>query len=98
MREEHTDFLTTRQLARMWQVSEATIKRWADAGRLHPARTVGGHRRFALSEVLRFQNEQGLSPNTEARRKIEAAALKAQTEKRPGTEEADAAERFFEAI
>ena len=53
-------FLTTRQLARLWLVSEATIKRWADTGQLKSARTAGGHRRFPLSEVLRFQAERGL--------------------------------------
>lgn len=55
-----TKFLTTRELARMWLVSEATIKRWADAGHLRPNRTLGGHRRFALEEVARFEKERGL--------------------------------------
>jgi excisionase family DNA binding protein len=53
-------FLTTRQLARLWLVSEATVKRWADTGQLKSARTAGGHRRFPLSEVLRFQAERRL--------------------------------------
>ena len=53
-------FLTTRQLSRAWLVSEATIKRWADTGQLKSSRTVGGHRRFALEEVMRFQTERGL--------------------------------------
>ncbi|HJQ31760.1 MAG TPA: B12-binding domain-containing protein [Pyrinomonadaceae bacterium] len=53
-------FLTTRRLARLWLVSEATVKRWADTGQLKSARTAGGHRRFPLSEVLRFQAERGL--------------------------------------
>jgi excisionase family DNA binding protein len=53
-------FLTTRQLASLWLVSEATVKRWADTGQLKSARTAGGHRRFPLSEVLRFQAERGL--------------------------------------
>lgn len=53
-------FLTTRQLARLWMVSEATVKRWADAGLLRATRTAGGHRRFLPDEVVRFQNERGL--------------------------------------
>jgi excisionase family DNA binding protein len=53
-------FLTTRQLARLWLVSEATIKRWADTGQLTSSRTVGGHRRFPVAEVMRFQAERGL--------------------------------------
>jgi excisionase family DNA binding protein len=59
------NFLTTRQLARMWRVSEATIKRWADAGHLHSQKTLGGHRRFALAEVLRFQTARGLEAERE---------------------------------
>jgi excisionase family DNA binding protein len=57
---KNENFLTTRQLAHLWQVSEATIKRWADAGHLQSNRTLGGHRRFALAEVARFQNERGV--------------------------------------
>jgi excisionase family DNA binding protein len=94
MKEESTNFLTTRQLARMWGVSEATVKRWADAGHLHPSRTLGGHRRFALSEVLRFQNEQGLDVETQARRGV-ASELRA---KHTATEEQEGAEQFFDAI
>src|ERR1044072_1020512 len=61
-----TKFLTTRQLSRVWLVSEATIKRWADAGQLKSSRTVGGHRRFPLAEVMRFQTERGLGAATGA--------------------------------
>ncbi|HEX8285625.1 MAG TPA: B12-binding domain-containing protein [Pyrinomonadaceae bacterium] len=53
-------YLTTRQLARLWHVSEATIKRWADTGQLTSGRTVGGHRRFTVADVMRFQTERGL--------------------------------------
>lgn len=95
MREENTNFLTTRQLARMWQVSEATVKRWADAGRLHPSRTLGGHRRFALSEVLRFQNEQGLDVSREARRGLHASSVQS---KGAGGDEQEGAAQFFDAI
>lgn len=96
MREELTNFLTTRQLARMWQVSEATVKRWADAGRLHPTRTLGGHRRFAIAEVLRFQNEQGLDASRAPGRKAvgEAALM----QKGAAANEMEGAEQFFDAI
>lgn len=73
----------------------ATVKRWADAGRLHPARTLGGHRRFALSEVLRFQNEHGIDLNAEGRRTSPPAVLEA---KRLAADEKEAAEQFFDAI
>lgn len=95
MREENTNFLTTRQLARMWQVSEATVKRWADAGRLHPSRTLGGHRRFALAEVLRFQNEQGLEVGRAARKGMSESAAQ---QKSLAIDEQEGAEQFFDAI
>lgn len=88
--------MTTRQLARMWQVSEATIKRWADAGHLHPSRTVGGHRRFALSEVLRFQNAQGLDANREARAARHLSSVEAK--QATAAAEAHPSEQFFDAI
>lgn len=79
----------------MWQVSEATVKRWADAGRLHPSRTLGGHRRFALYEVLRFQNEQGLDVSRAARRVEHVSAL---TAKRVVIDEGEGVSQFFDAI
>lgn len=79
----------------MWQVSEATIKRWADAGHLHSQKTLGGHRRFAFAEVLRFQSERGLADRIEESRAAYASAM-------PGMSSAlaqgDAFEVFFEAI
>src|ERR671939_395309 len=95
MAEENTKFLTTRQLARMWGVSEATVKRWADAEWLHPARTPGGHRRFALSEVLRFQNARGLDVSREGRK---AAHLSALSKERETVDEAETSAQFFDAI
>jgi methanogenic corrinoid protein MtbC1 len=39
----------------MWNVGESTVKRWSDAGDLACIRTRGGHRRFTLDALLRFQ-------------------------------------------
>lgn len=52
--------LTTKEVARLCQVSDATVKRWQAAGLLRSERTSGGHRRFRHEEVARFQREQGL--------------------------------------
>jgi len=52
--------LTTREVARLCRVSDATVKRWQDAGLLHSERTRGGHRRFCAEEIARFRREQGL--------------------------------------
>ena len=51
---------TTIEVARLCRVSDATVKRWEEAGILKSERTSGGHRRFRAEEVARFQREQGL--------------------------------------
>src|SRR3954453_3930882 len=89
-----TKFLTTRQLSRVWLVSEATIKLWGDTGQLKSSRTVGGHRRFPLAEVMRFQTERGLG----------AASGGSSVQTPPATAPAaafdaeQAAGQFFEAV
>ena len=50
---------STTELARLWNVSESTVKRWADSGDLVCVKTPGGHRRFTFDEVSRFQHAQG---------------------------------------
>lgn len=52
--------LTTKEVARLCRVSDATVKRWHDAGLLQSERTSGNHRRFRPEEVARFQRAQGL--------------------------------------
>lgn len=51
--------LSPRELADALGVSESSLKRWVDAGKLHAARTEGGHRRIAVAEALRFIRENG---------------------------------------
>src|SRR5215208_7206685 len=89
-----TKFLTTRQLSRVWLVSEATIKRWADTGQLKSSRTVGGHRRFPLAEVMRFQTERGLG----AANVGVAVATADPASKAEKFEAEQAAEQFFRAV
>src|SRR5262249_38370075 len=52
---------STIELAKMWDVSESTVKRWADAGTLRCRKTVGGHRKFELEDILEFQSRCGLA-------------------------------------
>ena len=54
--------LTTRDVARLLLVSEATVKRWTDSGLLLPEKTLGGHRRFSIQSVARLRREQGIAP------------------------------------
>ncbi len=81
----------------MWQVSEATIKRWADAGHLHSQKTIGGHRRFTLSEVLRFQSERGLRAHQERGTKAQASPA-ASARQSATARRNQAREQFFAAI
>lgn len=46
--------LSPKDLALVIGVSESSLKRWVDEGRLEAARTAGGHRRIALYEAIRF--------------------------------------------
>jgi len=52
--------LTTKEVARLCRVSDATVKRWQQAGLMQSERTSGGHRRFRPEEIARFQREQKL--------------------------------------
>ena len=48
------DIISTKGVAAVLGVSEATVKRWADAGMLRCFRTRGGHRKFRLRDVKAF--------------------------------------------
>ena len=50
---------STREVAQMWNVSESTVKRWADTAGLGCQRTPGGHRRFSLENIRGFQQDRG---------------------------------------
>ncbi|HEX8338563.1 MAG TPA: B12-binding domain-containing protein [Pyrinomonadaceae bacterium] len=90
-----TKFLTTRQLSRVWLVSEATIKRWADTGQLKSSRTVGGHRRFPLAEVMRFQTERGLGTTGGG---TGGATATATAEAATAFDAEQACEQFFDSV
>lgn len=51
------DLLSPRELAEALGVSESSVKRWADDGRIRAARTAGGHRRIPVREAVRFVRE-----------------------------------------
>ena len=43
--------LTVADVARIFGVTEATVRRWGDNGVLPSSRTLGGHRRFSRNAV-----------------------------------------------
>lgn len=54
-----TAFLSPKDLAAAIGVSESSLKRWVDSGRLTVQRTAGGHRRIPLQEAVRFVRSEG---------------------------------------
>lgn len=59
--------LTASEAAVMIGVSVATIRGWADSGKLPVHRTVGGHRRFDVEQLHAWLTERG-APTPEPRR------------------------------
>lgn len=59
--------LTASEAAALIGVSVATVRGWADQGRLPSHRTVGGHRRFELGELREWLTTRG-APAPEPRR------------------------------
>ena len=53
--------LSPKELGSAIGVSESSLKRWADDGRLRVARTAGGHRRIELREAVRFIRASGFT-------------------------------------
>ena len=43
--------LTPAEVAEMFRVNPKTVTRWARTGRLRAIKTIGGHRRYRMSEV-----------------------------------------------
>lgn len=55
------------QLAPLLGVSESTLKRWVDSGQLRAERTVGGHRKIAVTDAVAFMRAHGRpAPSAEA--------------------------------
>jgi len=47
--------LTSKEVANLLGVSDASVKRWADSGLLSTEKTAGGHRRFRPEDVAAFR-------------------------------------------
>lgn len=52
-------YLSTLEVAKMMNVTETTIKRWADGGEVPCHKTPGGHRKFLLKDIFSFAEHHG---------------------------------------
>lgn len=54
-----TTMFSPKQVARALGVSESSVKRWVDSGKLQAAKTAGGHRKVTLPSIATFVRETG---------------------------------------
>jgi excisionase family DNA binding protein len=54
--------LTPAEVAGLLRVDPKTVTRWADQGRFHSIRTLGGHRRYSEVEIMAFLAGSGQVP------------------------------------
>ncbi|MER7071632.1 BldC family transcriptional regulator [Terrabacter sp. NPDC000476] len=51
MEHDNDQLMTPAEVAEAFRVDTATVTRWARAGLLNPVFTLGGHRRYRVSEI-----------------------------------------------
>jgi excisionase family DNA binding protein len=49
--------LTPSEVAALFRVDPKTVTRWAQQGKLHSIRTLGGHRRYSEAEIQQFLDD-----------------------------------------
>ncbi len=54
--------LSTADVARLFNVTETTVKRWADDGTMKCQKTPGGHRKFLMKHVAEFASRHNYEP------------------------------------
>ena len=59
-----SDVLLTSEVAQLLRVSEATVRLWERAGRLHATKTTGGVRLFDRHDVERLVRERAQAVDT----------------------------------
>ena len=59
-----SELLTPKQIARALGISESSLKRWGDRGRLPAIRTAGGHRRLRRTEIVQLVRDGQLTLET----------------------------------
>ena len=49
------NLMTVKEAASFLGVSPKTVRQWGNEGRISSLRTVGGHRRFTVTDLLQFK-------------------------------------------
>lgn len=57
---ESKQSFSTSEVAKYCHVTADTIRKWAEAGRIHVFKTPGGHRRIRRDDLLRFLRENSI--------------------------------------
>ncbi len=71
-----SQWLSLRDACRLLDVSDTTLRQWADSGYLRVYRTPGGHRRFLREDVEAFANAPGQAQEQGREDAIEGSALR----------------------
>jgi len=75
------EFYSPAEVSQALSVSETTIKRWVDAGVLPARKTVGGHRRILVADVLRMVRDGNFPVRDLSRLNLSASCGEPDTEK-----------------
>lgn len=73
---EKTQWLSLREACDLMQVSQVTLRQWADAGHVKVYRTPGGHRRFSRDDLLAITQRPTSGQVSESAERLEDAALR----------------------
>ncbi len=73
---DKSQWLSLRDACRLLDVSNTTLRQWADSGYVRVYRTPGGHRRFLREDVDSFANTPGQAREQGREDAIEGSALR----------------------
>ncbi|MGH7417805.1 MAG: excisionase family DNA-binding protein [Candidatus Rokuibacteriota bacterium] len=59
MKKKRKHYLTTGEVAQVFEVSGTAVKKWIQQGKLRALRTPGGHFRIATQDFQRFRKAHG---------------------------------------
>ena len=73
---EKTDWLSLKDACELLQVSQVTLRQWADSGYVRVYRTPGGHRRFSREDLLALTRQPAPPAPPESPERLEGTALR----------------------